>query len=244
MFETVNRRNCTSALRRLLSFLISITGHALALMVFVILPLMYFNILPETEILAFLIGPPPPPAPVPPPRPVRREKAPLISPVRLEMIQPISLPVSIPPPDEESSWSSLLPAMAQNDPGRSGIGLPNRLAPDLLEIQIPETPPPPKPLRTKAIPVVSKVQEAKLLVRIEPAYPDLAIRARISGTVILQVTVDEEGNVADIQVLSGRPMLNEAALEAVRQWKYSPTLLNGEPVSVVATVNVVFTLRR
>jgi len=61
--------------------------------------------------------------------------------------------------------------------------------------------------------------------------------------VVLQVTVDEEGNVAELRVLKGHPLLNDAAEAAVRQWKYSPTLLNGEPVPVIATVTVIFNLR-
>jgi protein TonB len=61
--------------------------------------------------------------------------------------------------------------------------------------------------------------------------------------VLLQVLVDEQGNVADVKILRGHPLLNQAAVEAVKQWKYSPTLLNGEPVPVVATVTVNFVLR-
>jgi protein TonB len=67
--------------------------------------------------------------------------------------------------------------------------------------------------------------------------------ARVSGSVILQVTVNEEGDVVDVRVLRGHPLLNDACIHAVRQWKYSPTLLNGEPVPVSATVTVFFNLR-
>ena len=91
--------------------------------------------------------------------------------------------------------------------------------------------------------VGGNVQESKLIKKIEPVYPELAKRARVSGTVILTVTVDEEGSVADIKVLKGHPLLDDSAVAAVRQWKYSPTLLNGEPVPVIATVTVIFNLR-
>lgn len=87
------------------------------------------------------------------------------------------------------------------------------------------------------------VQEAKLIRKVEPEYPELAKRARVQGVVILQVLVDEQGNVADVKIIRGHPLLNQAAVEAVKQWKYSPTLLNGEPVPVVATVTVNFVLR-
>jgi TonB family protein len=92
--------------------------------------------------------------------------------------------------------------------------------------------------------VGGNVQESKLVQRVEPIYPDQAKDARISGVVILQVTVDEQGNVSDIRVMRGHPLLQNAAVEAVRQWRYSPTLLNGEAVPVIATVTVPFTAGR
>ena len=104
-------------------------------------------------------------------------------------------------------------------------------------------PPPPKPVKRDPIKVGGNVQESKLIRKVEPVYPELAKRARVMGKVILVVTVDEEGNVSDIRVSSGHPLLDEAALAAVRQWKYSPTLLNGEPVPVIATVTVIFNLK-
>jgi protein TonB len=104
-------------------------------------------------------------------------------------------------------------------------------------------PPPPKPVKRDPIRVGGNVQESKLIRRVEPVYPELAKRARVQGKVVLVVTVDEEGSVSDIRVTSGHPLLDEAALTAVRQWKYSPTLLNGEPVPVIATVTVIFNLK-
>lgn len=104
-------------------------------------------------------------------------------------------------------------------------------------------PPPPPPKKKEPIRVGGNVQSSKLIQRVEPKYPELAKRARIQGIVLLQVTVGEAGNVTDIKVIRGHPLLNEGALAAVRQWKYSPTLLNGEPVPVIATVTVNFILR-
>ena len=99
-----------------------------------------------------------------------------------------------------------------------------------------------KPMR-EPIRVGGNVQESKLLVKIFPVYPELAKRARVSGVVILQVTVNEAGEVYEVKVLRGHPMLDEAAIDAVRQWRYVPTLLNGEPVPVVATVTVIFNIK-
>ncbi len=75
-----------------------------------------------------------------------------------------------------------------------------------------------------------------------PRYPSLASRARVEGVVFLNVMVDETGNVADVQVVRGHQLLFQAAVEAVRQWKFSPTLLGGEPIRVMATISVVFRL--
>jgi protein TonB len=76
-----------------------------------------------------------------------------------------------------------------------------------------------------------------------PRYPKLAADARVQGTVILECVISPRGSVTDVKVLRGAPLLNEAAVEAVRQWVYTPTLLNGIPVPVVMTVTVQFDLR-
>ena len=88
------------------------------------------------------------------------------------------------------------------------------------------------------------VLRSRLISRVEPVYPDLAKRTRVQGLVILVVTVDEEGYVTEIRPTRGEPILVEAAIEAVRQWKYKPTLLLGKPIPVTATVTVNFVLGR
>jgi TonB family protein len=93
------------------------------------------------------------------------------------------------------------------------------------------------------IKVGGELMETKLIRRVEPVYPALAMRARVQGKIILKVTVDEEGNVTEAKVTDGHPLLNEASVNAVKQWKYSPTLLNGKPVPVTATVSVIFNLK-
>jgi TonB family protein len=95
----------------------------------------------------------------------------------------------------------------------------------------------------EAIRVGAGVQEKKLLQKVDPVYPPLAMRARIQGTVRFNVTVGIDGSVRVAQVISGHPLLVPAAREAVMQWKYSPTSLNGRPVEVVTQVDVPFSLR-
>lgn len=88
--------------------------------------------------------------------------------------------------------------------------------------------------------VGGNVQESKLLRRVEPVYPEEARRAGASGLVMAELSIDEKGDVAQARIIRGHPLLAEAALNAVKQWKYAPTFLNGAPVPTVATVVVVF----
>lgn len=94
----------------------------------------------------------------------------------------------------------------------------------------------------KRVMVGGKVASAKLISQVAPVYPLLAKQARISGTVRLHVIVARDGSMAQIEVASGHPLLVQSALDAVRQWRYQPTLLNGEPVEVDTFVEVVFQL--
>ena len=93
-----------------------------------------------------------------------------------------------------------------------------------------------------AIRVGGNVQSANLIDQVKPVYPPLAKQARIQGTVKFNVVIAQDGTLKSLQVISGHPMLVQAALEAVRQWRYKPTLLNGSPVDVITTIDVNFTL--
>jgi protein TonB len=95
---------------------------------------------------------------------------------------------------------------------------------------------------TKPLRIGGDVMEAKLMKRIMPVYPPLARQARISGTVRLEGVIARDGHVVNLQVHSGHPLLIGAAVDAVRQWVYRPTLLNGQPVEVIAPIQVHFTL--
>ncbi|MGE5644739.1 MAG: energy transducer TonB [Acidobacteriota bacterium] len=124
-------------------------------------------------------------------------------------------------------------------------------APPAIERAAPAPPPPPppavpvKPLERAAPPrivVGGNVQEAKLIGSVLPVYPPLASRIRVSGVVRLAAVIGTDGRVRELRALSGHPMLIPASMEAVRQWVYSPTLLNGVPVEVATEVLVTFSL--
>jgi TonB family protein len=103
-------------------------------------------------------------------------------------------------------------------------------------------PPPPDPNGAKRLTIGGNVQQAKLIRQPAPQYPPLAKQARISGVVHLQAVIGVDGNVRNLQVLSGHPLLIPPTLEAVTQWVYQKTLLNGEPVEVLTQIDVNFTL--
>jgi protein TonB len=94
----------------------------------------------------------------------------------------------------------------------------------------------------KKLSISSGVMSGMLLDKITPQYPAIAKAARIQGTVVLQATISKAGGITNLRVVSGPPMLQQAALDAVRSWRYKPYLLNGDPVEVETTVNVVFNL--
>ena len=100
--------------------------------------------------------------------------------------------------------------------------------------------PPPAPVRLR---VGGTVQAGKILRQVAPVYPALARQARISGQVRLEAIIAKNGKIENLQVISGHPLLVQAALEAVRQWVYRPTLLNGDPVEVMTLIDVNFGLR-
>jgi periplasmic protein TonB len=102
----------------------------------------------------------------------------------------------------------------------------------------------PAPVSTAPLRVSGGVQSAKLVFAPRPAYPHVALITRTQGTVRIQAVIGRDGSISNLQVLSGHPLLIEAAKEAVRQWRYQPTLLNGEPVEVITEIVVNFTLAR
>jgi periplasmic protein TonB len=108
----------------------------------------------------------------------------------------------------------------------------------------PPPPPPPKPKEKpiQRITVGGNVQKARLVDQPRPAYPPLARQARIQGTVKFTAIIGRDGAIQNLQLMSGHPLLVPAATEAVKRWRYKPTLLNGEPVEVVTQIDVNFTL--
>jgi periplasmic protein TonB len=115
----------------------------------------------------------------------------------------------------------------------------------LEEVPSPPVEPPPQAVEPEASPirVSAGVQEGSLIHRVIPVYPATAKIARIEGVVVLEAVISKEGMVNSLRIISGHPLLTQAAIDAVRQWIYRPTLLSLEPVAVVTTITVTFSLR-
>ena len=103
-------------------------------------------------------------------------------------------------------------------------------------------PPPPPPAAPKRITVGGNVQAASLVNKVEPQYPAIAKTAHVSGTVVLHAIIAKDGSVEKLQFVSGPALLMASAMSAVKEWRYRPTMLNGQPVEVDTTVQVVFSL--
>ncbi|MEE2790966.1 MAG: energy transducer TonB, partial [Acidobacteriota bacterium] len=105
------------------------------------------------------------------------------------------------------------------------------------------TAPPPPPPPAAPVRVGGNIQAPTKITDVPPTYPPVAQAARVSGVVILEAVIGPDGRVTDVQILRSVPLLDEAAVDAVGQWVYTPTMLNGVPVAVIMTVTVNFQLR-
>jgi protein TonB len=109
---------------------------------------------------------------------------------------------------------------------------------------LPEAPPPPPPPPpAQPVRVGGQIRAPTQIRKVNPVYPAIAQSARVQGIVIIEATIGPNGKVQDARVLRSIPLLDQAALDAVRQWEFTPTLLNGVPVPVIMTVTVQFTLQ-
>ena len=211
--------------------------------VLILVPLIYTQALPRQLLLVDVHIPPPagPPPAVPRPQLIHHaavdvRTAPIeIPPTIAHVVEPPEPPQAVPSPTG--------PYVTGAPPGDgSGNGF---IAGSVPWGKEPPPPPPAPERKASAPPLVRRggdVIAALALYRPQPVYPPLAIMARIQGTVVLQAIIATDGTVKDLKVLSGHPLLVPAALDAVKTWRYQPTLLNTEPVEVLTEIDVNFKL--
>ena len=227
-----------------LTVFISTVFQMLLLGVMVLIPLIYTEALPKAMLTTFLVAPPPPPPPPPPAAaPVQRVVRPMAKLMQSGKLQaPTAIPkqVTMLKEDEQPPDMGAV-GVVGGVPGGIPGGQSGGVLGGIIGGVVSTLPPPPKaaPARIRQ---GGNVQQAKLVNMVRPVYPPLAKQARISGTVRLHAIIAKDGSVIQLEVVQGHPLLVQSALDAVRQWRYQPTLLNGEPVEVDTTVDVVFSL--
>jgi TonB family protein len=256
MFEFMKRDERPNEMRYFASLLMSITTHIVIICLIVSVPLIFSNTNPE-ELVAWLIKPPTLPASIQPPAPPRGG-SPSATAAKAqgrvirsnEFVAPTKPPDDIYPEAQLSDWTDTDASIIGGPEGGGGnwissqdpVGNPIERFIDKKPPTVSTPPPPNNGKIGEKHPISSILLESKLIHKVIPIYPELARRIRVQGTVTLMATIDEEGNVADLKVLNGHILLKDAAVAAVIQWKYSPTILNGEPVQVQAAVSVIFRL--
>jgi len=204
--------------------------------VLVLIPLIYTEALPKAMLSTLLIAPPPPPPPPPPPAVVKT----IIKPVaRLIQSGKLMQPRAIPKEVAVFREAELPPDVINNAGNTGGVfgGIPGQGL-----IGGASLPPPPKAAAPSRIKQGGQVTAALIVTQTRPVYPPLARQARIQGNVVLHAIIDKDGKVAQLEVVSGHPLLVQAALDAVKQWRYKPTQLNGDAVEVDTTITVTFTM--
>lgn len=231
-----------SKTRKPITMIFSVAVQICGVCLAILAPLVFTQVLPNAQLKDILVAPAPPVAPVQTKVQVQMKPAP----ARLfnagKLLAPRAIPTHINPVDET--------AVAPPSVGLTGVpgGVPGGIPGDILNGANPAPPPietkPPasKHESTGPMRVGGGVAEANLIYRVQPVYPPIARSARISGGVEFTAIISKQGRIENLQLVHGHPLLVAAARDAVLQWRYRPTLLNGEPVEVVTDITVNFIL--
>jgi len=234
--------------RRTWSTLLSFVLQLFLIGLLLLLPLWFTDVLPKQQLLTLLEAPPPPPPPPPPaastPSAAKvvkvtsniangRLRTPSRIPSRVQMIKEDEAPPPV------AITGGVVGGVPGGIPGGQMGGVIGGIISSSSSLAA-------VPRLSQPAPAVQRVRVSQgvtkglLIYRVEPAYPPLAKQARIQGVVVMTALIDKGGNVQNLQVVSGHPLLAPAAIEAVKQWRYKPFLLNGQPVEVETTVTVNF----
>src|SRR5271163_433333 len=242
MFEDslIESGNRFGAKRRLSTTILSFLLQVGLICVLILIPLIYTDALPKGNLMTFLVAPPPPPPPPPPAAaPVRVVKM-VSEVVNGQLRTPTKIPDKVQMIKEEEAPPDL---GAGGVPGGVPGGIPGGSTGGVIggilsstHVDVPKVATP------QRVRVSTGVSTGLLIRKVQPNYPQLAKQARIQGQVVLQAEISKDGTIQNLQLISGHPMLAPAAIEAVKQWRYKPYLLNGEPVAVETQVVVNFSL--
>jgi periplasmic protein TonB len=226
-----------------LTLAVSMGLHAILLAATVLVPILFFeDILPAPDkvVRAFFVAapevaPPPPPPPPPPAAGVRpKVKAPAVPRPEIEsrFVAPVQIPERV-VPDEGIDLG-----VEGGVPGGVEGGVPGGVVGGVVG-GLPTAAPPPAPAVVR---IGGNIKAPKLVHSVQPVYPQVALHARLSGFVIVEAQVGVDGRVQSVRVVQSAALFDEAAVEAVKQWRYVPLLLNGAPTPFILTVTVQFNL--
>jgi protein TonB len=213
---------------RIYTLALSVVAHLLVLAGIVVVPLVATDVLPEPHRTVQYIHVIAPPVMPPPVRPHESQPAEPLSPATTPFEEPRGIE---PEPAPLPSDSYAVPPSIVEGTWIQGVGAADDVAP------------PPEPRERAPIRVGGSITRPERVHDVPPLYPAVARQARIEGTVILEALIDVDGAVRKVRVLRSVPLLDTAAIDAVRQWRFTPTRLNGDPVPVVMTVTVTFKLQ-
>jgi protein TonB len=213
-----------------------------AICTLILIPLVYTHALPNAQLRSLLTAPPPPSKPVLEARSAANPQRVVVSRAfhATTLVAPVVIPKRVNDIDQMAA-----PDVGMSSSVATSSGATNPFAGGDLSGTGTEPPAPAPaaksnpsgPMRIGGI-----VAEANLIRKVQPVYPPLARSARVQGTVEFTATISKEGNIEHLQLVRGHPLLVEAARQAVLEWKYRPTLLNGQPVEVLTDISVNFTL--
>lgn len=224
--------------------LVSVFGHGVVVLTVAGLSLVATSVqLPDApDMMAFVAAAPAPPPPPPPP--ARRAAPAKPQPV------PVAVSRSAAPVEAPSAIVAEPPVPSDQDAEGVEGGVEGGLAGGVLGGIVgglvaapPPPPPPPAPARRTPVRIGGQVLAPALLYRVNPRYPDVAVLAKITGVVVLEATVDTNGAVESVRVVRSVSLLDKAAIEAVKQWRYSPLVLNGVPEPFILTVTLTFAFK-
>ena len=257
MFEHFSRDRRRAPQRSMVPVLISTAAHIIVAGVIAAIPILYVSAAPPEvpHVLAFVASPPPPPPPPPPPAPAPTPAKTQVTrsvPVRSQRTAPVEAPRTIVAERQvEAARSPGLPGGIEGSvpggvPGGVVGGVPGGVVGGVVGgvfSDLPAPPPPPSvPVARAPVRVGGDVKAPALIERVQPEYPEIARRARVEGVVILEAVVDRQGRVEEVRVLRSIPLLDRAAVDAVRHWRYSPLLVSGQPESFIVTVTINFSV--
>jgi len=227
--------------------LVSFVVQCLMVGVLLLIPLYFTQQLPKSQLLTFLVAPPPPP----PPPPAEQQIARVTKQIESDMLSsgqlrtPTKIPQTVQMIKEEEapppipSTGGVIGGVPGGIPGGQLGGVIGGIVNSASNLAfVPKL----QPVVPQRVRISQGVTQGLLVHKVEPAYPVLAKSARVQGDVVLKAIIDKAGNIQDLQLVSGHPMLVPAAIAAVKQWRYRPYLLNGQPVEVETTITVIFSL--